>query len=63
MTYQELIDRIFQLEEEGLEIFNAGKSVLGKNILATHIGDYSGTQILIQAGIHAREYITTLLLV
>lgn len=63
MTYQELIDRIFQLEEEGLEIFNAGKSVLGKNILATHIGNYSGTQILIQAGIHAREYITTLLLI
>lgn len=63
MTYQELINRILQLQEEGLEIFNAGKSVLGKNILATHIGDYSGTQILIQAGIHAREYITTLLLV
>lgn len=63
MTYQELINRIFQLQEEGLEIFNAGKSVLGKNILASHVGDYTGTQILIQAGIHAREYITTLLLV
>jgi len=63
MTYLELVNRILQLQEEGLEIFNAGKSVLGKNILATHIGDYSGTQILIQAGIHAREYITTLLLV
>ncbi len=63
MTYQELVGRIVQLQEEGLELFNAGKSVLGKNILATHVGDYSGTQILIQAGIHAREYITTLLLV
>ena len=63
MTYQELINQILQLEEEGLEIFNAGKSVLGKNILATHVGDYSGTQIIIQAGIHAREYITSLLLV
>jgi len=63
MTYLELVNRILQLQEEGLEIFNAGKSVLGKNILATHVGDYSGTQILIQAGIHAREYITTLLLV
>lgn len=63
MTYQELINRILQLEEEGLEIFNVGKSVLGKNILATHVGDYSGTQIIIQAGIHAREYITSLLLV
>ena len=63
MTYQELINQILQLQEEGLEIFNVGKSVLGKNILATHVGDYSGTQILIQAGIHSREWITSLLLV
>ncbi len=63
MTYQELINQILQLQEEGVEFFNAGKSVLGKNILATHLGDYSGAQILIQAGIHAREYITSLLLV
>ena len=63
MTYLELINQILQLQEEGLELFNAGKSVLGKNILATHVGDYSGPQVLIQAGIHAREYITSLLLV
>ncbi len=63
MTYQKLINSILQLEEEGLEIFNVGKSVLGKNILATHLGSYSGTQIIIQAGIHSREWITTLLLV
>ena len=63
MTYQELINQILQLQEEGLEIFNVGKSVLGKNILATHVGDYSGTQIIIQAGIHSREWITTILLI
>ena len=63
MQYYELINRILQLQEEGLEIFNAGKSVLGKNILATHVGDYSGVQILLQAGIHAREYISSALLV
>ena len=63
MTYNELINQILQLQDEGLEIFNAGKSVLGKNILATHVGDYSGPQILIQGGIHAREYITSLLMV
>lgn len=63
MTYQELINQILQLEEEGLEIFNVGKSTLGKNILATHVGNYSGTQIIIQAGIHSREWITSLLLV
>ncbi|MBR6778730.1 MAG: hypothetical protein IKM43_01060 [Clostridia bacterium] len=63
MTYQELISNIVQLQEEGLELFNAGKSVLGKNLLATHVGSYDGPQILLQAGIHAREYITTPLLV
>lgn len=63
MTYQELISSIVQLQEEGLDLFNAGKSVLGKNILATHVGDFSGPQVLIQAGIHAREYISTSLLV
>ncbi len=63
MTYQELVNNIVQLQEEGLELFNAGKSVLGKNILATHVGSYDGVQILIQGGIHAREYITALLLV
>ena len=63
MTYLDLVNKILQLQEEGLEIFNAGKSVLGKNILATHVGDYSGPQVLFQAGIHAREYITSLLLI
>ena len=63
MKYNDLIDKIFQLQEEGLEIFSIGKSVLGKEIYATHIGEYSGHQILIQAAIHAREYITTLLLI
>lgn len=63
MTYQELLQRIVDLQDEGLELFNAGKSVLGQNILATHIGSYDGVQILIQGGIHAREYISTLLMV
>ena len=63
MTYQELVQRIVDLQDEGLELFNAGKSVLGKNILATHVGNFDGVQILIQGGIHAREYISTLLMV
>lgn len=63
MSYQELINQILQLQEEGLEIFNVGKSTLGKNILATHVGRFSGPQILIQAGIHSREWITSFLLV
>lgn len=63
MTYQELVQRIVDLQDEGMELFNAGKSVLGKNILATHVGSYDGVQILIQGGIHAREYISTLLMI
>ena len=63
MTYQELVQRIVDLQDEGLELFNAGKSVLGKNILATHVGSYNGVQIVIQGGIHAREYISTLLMI
>ena len=63
MTFQELLQRIVDLQDEGLELFNAGKSVLGKNILATHVGSYDGPQILIQGGIHAREYISSLLMI
>lgn len=63
MTFQELLQRIVDLQDEGLELFSIGQSTLGKNILATHIGDYNGTQIIIQGGIHAREYISTLLMI
>ncbi len=63
MTYQELTQRIIDLQKEGLEIYSVGKSVLGKNILATHLGSYDGVQIIIQGGIHAREYISTLLMI
>lgn len=63
MTFQELLQRIVNLQDEGLELFNIGQSTLGKNILATHIGSFDGTQIIIQGGIHAREYISTLLMI
>jgi len=63
MTYQQLVQKIVDLQNEGIELFNIGKSTLGKNILATHLGSYQGTQIIIQGGIHAREYISTLLMV
>jgi len=63
MTFQELLQRIVNLQDEGLELFNIGRSTLGKNILATHVGSFDGTQIIIQGGIHAREYISTLLMI
>ena len=63
MTFQELLQKIVNLQDEGLELFNIGQSTLGKNILATHIGSFDGAQIIIQGGIHAREYISTLLMI
>ena len=63
MTFQEILQRIVNLQDEGLELFNIGQSTLGKNILATHLGSFDGTQIIIQGGIHAREYISTLLMI
>lgn len=63
MTFQELLNRIVALQDEGLELFNVGNSTLGKNILATHVGSFDGTQIIIQGGIHAREYISSLLMI
>lgn len=63
MNFQDLLNRIVSLQDEGLELFNIGKSTLNKNILATHLGSFDGTQIIIQGGIHSREYISSLLMV
>lgn len=43
------------------KIFSIGKSTLGKDIFACHVGSEKGKQVLVQAGIHAREYVTSLL--
>ena len=40
----------------GVDTFLAGLSTLGQEIHGFHIGNYSGKQILIEGGIHAREY-------
>ena len=39
-----------------------GKSLLGENVFAFHLGDVKGKQIVLTGGIHAREYISTLFL-
>lgn len=48
---------------KGLDVFEIGKSTLNQSIYAVHVGDFSGPQIWIDASIHAREYITSYLLV
>ena len=64
MTVDEIQTKIEELKFiEGAEVFNIGYSLLNRPITAIHIGSYSGPQILIQGAIHAREYITSLLLI
>ena len=64
MTVQEINERILALGElPNVDVFNMGYSLLSKPIIGVHIGSYTGNQILIQGAIHAREYITALLLI
>lgn len=64
MTFTELNDRILGLESlPGVEFFIIGYSTLGQPIYAIHLGNYEGKQILIEGGIHAREYPSTLVVI
>lgn len=63
MTFEELQNRIIGLSNNpNLDFFVVGYSTLGQAIYGVHLGDYSGKQILIEGGIHAREYPSTLVL-
>lgn len=59
LTYFQLQQKLTRLKKT-FEYFEFGKSTLGEEILGFHIGSTSGKQILVEAGIHAREYISTL---
>lgn len=64
MTFKELQSEILSLADiPGVDFFTMGHSTLGKPIYCAHIGSYDGRQIIVEGAIHAREYITTLLLV
>ncbi len=58
MNYYEFEKRI---KSDKTNLFSLGKSTLGKDIWACHVGKETGSQVLVQAGIHAREYVTCLL--
>lgn len=61
MTFEELNTRILALRNlENIDTFVAGYSTLGEEIIGFHLGNYDGKQILIEGGIHAREYPATL---
>lgn len=40
-----------------------GYSVLGRPIYGVHLGSYEGPQMIMEGGIHAREYLSTLYLI
>lgn len=51
------MDRINSLSSlEAVDSFEVGESTMGQKIYGYHIGSYTGPQILIESGIHAREY-------
>lgn len=64
MTVNEINEQIFALGElDKVDVFKVGKSTFNRDILGVHIGSYTGNQIMLTGAIHAREYITSLLLV
>lgn len=57
ITFSELEERITSLSANpNLDFFVVGYSTMGQPIYGMHIGNYEGRQILIEGGIHAREY-------
>ena len=60
MNYAEFTDRIRDAASFS-DFFTVGYSLLGEPIYATHVGDYTGRQVIVQCAIHAREFVTALL--
>lgn len=61
MTFEELNARIVGLSSiPTLDFFVVGYSTLNQPIYGVHLGNYEGKQILIEGGIHAREYPSSL---
>ncbi len=65
-SYEQMLTDIYELEKkhpERLRVFVQGKSEEGRDIILAKLGNpASQNKILIHASIHAREYMTTLLL-
>lgn len=61
MRYKQIYNKIEELKRS-VDNFSIGHSLLGEEITGFHVGSYLGKQLLLTAGIHAREYISTLFL-
>ena len=62
MNYAEYEERIRSVKEYA-DFFTVGYSLLSQPIYGAHVGSYADRQVIVQAAIHAREYLTTLLAV
>lgn len=56
---EDLRKDLVELSSQGAMVFDIGYTVLGRAIPCVFKGDLSGGQTFIQAGIHAREWVTT----
>lgn len=64
MTVDEINAKILALgKDKRVDVFRVGKSLFGRDVLGVHIGSYTGNQIMLTGAIHAREYVTSLLLI
>ena len=64
MTLKELLKQIEELSDvEGIETELIGLSTFSNPIYAFHVGNKTGKQVLMEGGIHAREYLSTLFLI
>ncbi len=64
MTFEELNNSIIDLSTiPTLDFFVVGYSTLNQPIYGVHLGTYEGPQILIEGGIHAREYPSSLVVI
>lgn len=64
MSLNELLTRIENLQNvDGVETEIVGLSTFSRPIYAFHVGNKTGKQVLMEGGIHAREYLSTLFLI
>ena len=62
IIYKILMDKIEKLKKS-VEHFVIGKSYLGKDIICFKLSGISNNNIIVQGGMHAREYITSFLVI
>ena len=64
MVIQDIYNSIENLKSlEGIDYLIIGYSTFFRPIYVFHVGTYKGNQMLMEGGIHAREYLSTLFLI